>query len=251
MDISFTNKTAIVTGGGSGIGETVSLELAASGANVIVADMDTSGADKVVKTIRQKGGNAESFEVDVTDASACEAMVAFAIKTYGGLHLAVNNAGIGGPAAPIGEYPVDGWEKVISVNLNGVFNCVRYQIPAMLEAGGGAIVNMASILGTVGFANSSAYTAAKHGVVGMTKAAALEYAARNIRINAVGPGFIDTPLLSANLDQAALDGLASLHPVGRIGTPEEVSALTCFLLSDRASFINGSYHRVDGAYTAQ
>ncbi|UJQ93825.1 SDR family NAD(P)-dependent oxidoreductase [Mariluticola halotolerans] len=251
MDISFTNKTAIVTGGGSGIGETVSLELAASGANVIVADMDTSGADKVVKTIRQKGGNAESFEIDVTDASACEAMVAFAIKTYGGLHLAVNNAGIGGPAAPIGEYPVDGWEKVISVNLNGVFNCVRYQIPAMLEAGGGAIVNMASILGTVGFANSSAYTAAKHGVVGMTKAAALEYAARNIRINAVGPGFIDTPLLSANLDQAALDGLASLHPVGRIGTPEEVSALTCFLLSDRASFINGSYHRVDGAYTAQ
>ncbi len=251
MDISFTNKTAIVTGGGSGIGETVSLELAASGANVIVADMDTSGADKVVKAIRQKGGNAESFEVDVTDASACEAMVAFAIKTYGGLHLAVNNAGIGGPAAPIGEYPVDGWEKVISVNLNGVFNCVRYQIPAMLEAGGGAIVNMASILGTVGFANSSAYTAAKHGVVGMTKAAALEYAARNIRINAVGPGFIDTPLLSANLDQAALDGLASLHPVGRIGTPEEVSALTCFLLSDRASFINGSYHRVDGAYTAQ
>ncbi len=251
MDISFTNKTAIVTGGGSGIGETVSLELAASGANVIVADMDTSGADKVVKTIRQKGGNAESFEVDVTDASACEAMVAFAIKTYGGLHLAVNNAGIGGPAAPIGEYPVDGWEKVISVNLNGVFNCVRYQIPAMLEAGGGAIVNMASILGTVGFANSSAYTAAKHGVVGMTKAAALEYAARNIRINAVGPGFIDTPLLSANLDQAALDGLASLHPIGRIGTPEEVSALTCFLLSDRASFINGSYHRVDGAYTAQ
>lgn len=251
MDISFTNKTAIVTGGGSGIGETVSLELAASGANVIVADMDTSGADKVVKTIRDKGGNAESFEVDVTDASACEAMVAFAIKTYGGLHLAVNNAGIGGPAAPIGEYPVDGWEKVISVNLNGVFNCVRYQIPAMLEAGGGAIVNMASILGTVGFANSSAYTAAKHGVVGMTKAAALEYAARNIRINAVGPGFIDTPLLSANLDQAALDGLASLHPIGRIGKPEEVSALTCFLLSDRASFINGSYHRVDGAYTAQ
>lgn len=251
MDISFTNKTAIVTGGGSGIGETISLELAASGASVIVADMDKAGADKVVEAIRTRGGKAESFEVDVTDASACEAVVAFAVKTYGGLHLAVNNAGIGGPTAPIGEYPVDGWEKVISVNLNGVFNCVRHQIPAMLEAGGGAIVNMASILGSVGFANSSAYTAAKHGVVGMTKAAALEYAAKGIRINAVGPGFIDTPLLSANLDQSVMDGLASLHPIGRIGRPEEVSALTCFLLSDRASFINGSYHKVDGAYTAQ
>jgi len=251
MNIEFKDRTAIVTGGGSGIGEAISLELAEGGANVIIADMDMPSADAVVKAIRAKGGKAESFKVDVSDAKACEAMVAFAVKTYGALHLAVNNAGIGGPSAPTGEYPVDGWEKVINVNLNGVFNCVRYQIPAMLEAGGGSIVNMASILGSVGFGNAVAYTAAKHGVVGMTKVAAMEYSARGIRINAVGPGFINTPLLSENLDQPTLDALAGMHPIGRIGTPEEVSALTCFLLSDRASFITGSYHLVDGAYTAQ
>lgn len=175
----------------------------------------------------------------------------FAVEQTGGLHLLVNNAGIGGPAAPVGEYPLDGWHKVIDVNLNGVFYGMRYGIPEMVKAGGGAIVNMASILGSVGFATASAYVAAKHAVVGLTKAAALEYAKAGVRVNVVGPGFIATPLLDNNLDEAMLGAIAGMHPVGRLGKAEEVSALTCFLLSDQASFITGSYHLVDGGFTAQ
>ena len=231
MEQEFKNRTAIVTGGGSGIGEAICHELAAKGANVIVADMSREGADRVTKAIRDKNGSAVAFIVDASDAKACAEMVDFAKSEFGGLHLAVNNAGIGGPSAPTGEYPHDGWDKVIGVNLTGVFNCMRYELPAMTEAGGGAIVNMASILGSVGFANAPAYVAAKHGVVGLTKTAAMEYAKSNIRINSVGPAFIDTPLLSANLDKDTLTAIAGMHPVGRLGTSEEVSALTCFLLS--------------------
>ncbi|NYS24911.1 SDR family oxidoreductase [Rhodobacteraceae bacterium 2376] len=247
----FTGKTAIVTGAGSGIGEAIALELAASGAFVVVSDLDEEAANRVVAMILDRGGKAEGHAADVSDPQAMERMVAFAEAETGGLHLAVNNAGIGGPQNPVGEYPLDGWKQVIDVNLNGVFYGLRYQIPAMERAGGGAIVNIASILGSVGFANASAYVAAKHGVLGLTKTAAMEYSAKGIRVNAVGPGFIATPLLTKNLEQEVLDGLAALHPIGRIGTSEEVSALTCFLLSERASFITGSYHLVDGAYTAQ
>jgi NAD(P)-dependent dehydrogenase (short-subunit alcohol dehydrogenase family) len=247
----FDGKVAIVTGGGSGIGAAVARELAAGGAKVVVADIDTKGADEVVAVIAGAGGTAKPFQVNVADALEVEAMVGFAVREFGGLHLAVNNAGIGGPAAPTADYPLDGWEKVIGVNLNSVFFGLKYQIPAMIKSGGGAIVNMASILGSVGFASSPAYVAAKHGVVGLTKNAAMEYAKHGVRVNSVGPGFIDTPLLSKNLDPATLGYIAGLHPIGRLGTSEEVSALTCFLLSDTASFITGSYHLVDGAYTAQ
>jgi NAD(P)-dependent dehydrogenase (short-subunit alcohol dehydrogenase family) len=151
----------------------------------------------------------------------------------------------------VGDDPLDGWTAVIDVNLNGVFYCMRYEIAAMLKSGGGAIVNMASILGSVGTPGSAAYVSAKHAMVGLTKSAALEYAQQGIRVVAVGPGYIDTPLLSNNLDAETLGMLAGLHPVGRIGRVEEVSALTCFLLSDAASFITGSYHLVDGGYTAR
>lgn len=247
----FSDKTAIVTGAGSGIGAAVALELAAAGAFVVASDLDGAAADAVVAQIAQRGGRGAGFAADVSDPLAVERMVAFAEAETGALHLAVNNAGIGGPGAPVGAYPLDGWARVIGVNLSGVFYGMRFQIPAMERAGGGAIVNMASILGSVGFANSGAYVAAKHGVLGLTKTAAMEYSARGIRVNAVGPGFIDTPLLSKNLDRAILDALAGMHPIGRIGTVEEVSALTCFLLSDRAGFISGSYHLVDGGYTAQ
>lgn len=246
----FTGQTALVTGAASGIGTAVALELAQHGATVIVSDQDEQGCKQVVDTILDGGGKALPFAADVSDAQAMEALVAFAEAKAGALHLAVNNAGIGGAQAPVGEYPLDAWDQVIRVNLNGVFYGMRYQIPAMERAGGGAIVNMASILGSVGFANSSAYVASKHALLGLTKTAAIEYAQKGIRINAVGPAFIQTPLLTDNLSQDMLDGLAGLHPMGRIGTPEEVSALTCFLLSARASFITGSYHLVDGGYTA-
>lgn len=250
MSKEFEGKVALVTGAASGIGAACALQLAASGTAVVVADLDEEGAKKVVAEIEAKGGKAAPFRIDVSVPEEVAAMVAFAKKTFGALHLAVNNAGIGGPSAPVAEYPLDGWRKVIDINLMSVFYCMHYEIPAMLEAGGGAIVNMSSILGTQGFANSSAYVAAKHGVVGLTKTAAMEYATKNIRVTAVGPGFIETPLVTNNIDPEALKQITALHPVGRLGKPEEVAALTCFLLSDKASFITGSYHLVDGAYTA-
>lgn len=246
----FAGRTAIVTGAGSGIGAAIVRELGARGAHVIASDIDTASAEAIAEEVREAGGRADAMACDVADPEACAALVAFAQDKGGALHLAVNNAGIGGASAPVGEYPLDSWRQVIDVNLNGVFYGMRAQIPAILAAGGGAIVNMASILGSVGFANAGAYVAAKHGVLGLTKTAAMEYAAQGLRINSVGPAFIGTPLLTKNLTPEMLEGLAGMHPVGRIGTPEEVSALTCFLLSDRASFITGSYHLVDGAYTA-
>lgn len=251
MAYNFTGKIAIVTGAASGIGAAIARALARDGASVVLADLDVKGAEDVAEQIRAAGGKATVTETNVADAVEVEAMVETAKRSYGGLHLAVNNAGIGGPAAPTGEYPLEGWQKVIDTNLNSVFYGMRYEIPAILASGGGAIVNMASILGSVGFANAPAYVAAKHGVVGVTKVAAMEYAKHGIRINSIGPAFIDTPLLSKNLDEAALAYIRTLHPVGRLGTSEEVAALTSFLLSDEASFITGSYHLVDGGYVAQ
>jgi NAD(P)-dependent dehydrogenase (short-subunit alcohol dehydrogenase family) len=245
MPGQFDGKIAVVTGGASGIGEACARQLAAEGAKVVIADLNGAPAAKLAEEI---GG--APFAVDVSDPAQVEAMVTFAEQRFGALHLAVNNAGIGGPSAPVGEYPLDGWQRVIDVNLSSVFYSMRYEIPAIERAGGGAIVNMSSILGSVGFQNAPAYVAAKHGVVGLTREASLTYAARGIRINAVGPAFIDTPLL-ANLERAVYDSLVALHPIGRLGTAEEVAELTCFLLSDRARFINGSYHLVDGAYTAR
>lgn len=247
----FEGKVAIVTGAGSGIGEAVARELAARGGYVVVADVNHAAAERVAKALSTDGGTAKAIRTDVADATAVEAMVQFTVESFGGLDVAVNNAGVGGPLAPTGEYPLDGWRKVIDINLNGVFYGMRYEIAAMLARGGGAIVNVASILGTVGTPNSPAYVTAKHGMVGLTKAAALEYATRNIRVNSVGPGYIETPLLTSVLDEATLRGIAALHPVGRLGTSEEVAALVVFLASDQASFITGSYHLVDGGYTAQ
>ena len=250
MQITFNDKTALVTGAGSGIGAAIAMALATSGARVAVQDIALDKAQAVAATIIANGGAAMALAGDVSDPGVVEGLVTQTVAWGGGLNLLVNNAGIGGPSAPTGEYPLDGWEKVIGVNLNGVFYGLRFGIPAMLAAGGGAIVNIASILGTVGFANAPAYVAAKHAVVGLTKNAAMEYATQGIRVNAIGPAFIDTPLL-AGFDEAARNWLISLHPAGRLGTSEEVAALTLFLLSDQASFITGSYHLVDGGYTAK
>lgn len=245
------NKVAIVTGAGSGIGREVAYKYAAEGASVVVSDINDEGGNETVATILNKGGKAAFYKTDTSSAAESEALVDFTVKTFGALHIACNNAGIGGPSAPTGEYPLDGWEKVISINLNGVFYGMRYQIPAMLKAGEGAIVNIASILGQVGFAGSSAYVAAKHAVVGLSKNAALEYSSQNIRINSVGPGFIITPLIEKNLTQDVMNFLASKHPIGRLGKSEEVAELVLWLSSPKASFVTGSYYAVDGGYLAQ
>jgi len=244
------NKVAIVTGAGSGIGKAIAVLFAKEGAKVVVSDVNEQGGNQTVQSIQQAGGDSIFIKSDISQPKENENLVAQAIGRYGALHIAVNNAGIGGPLSMTGDYPIDGWEKVIGINLSGVFYGMRYQIPAMLASGGGAIVNVASILGQVGTKFSPAYVAAKHGVVGLTKTAALEYAQNNIRINSVGPAYIKTPLLDM-LDEVTMKVIEGLHPMGRLGTSEEVAELVLWLSSDKASFVTGSYYAVDGGYLAQ
>lgn len=247
----FEGKVAVVTGGGSGIGEAVARRLSLGGARIVVADLDTKGAERVAQSISDSAGAAEVIKADVSDPASMGEMVDFAVKKFGKLDVAINNAGIAGVAKPVGEMSPAEWLSVINVNLNGVFYSMHAEIRAMLQAGGGAIVNISSVLGSVGFATASAYVAAKHALLGLTKTAALEYGTQGIRVNAVGPGFIMTPLLTNHLDESALKAIAAMHALHRLGTADEVAALVAFLASDDASFITGSYHLVDGGYSAQ
>lgn len=244
------NKVAIVTGASSGIGKSAASLLAAEGAKVVIADINEKGGQEAVEEIKKEGGEAFFIKADSSQAKDNEALVAKTLEQYGSLHIAVNNAGIGGPLGLTGEYTIEGWQKVIDINLSGVFYGLRYQIPAMQQSGGGSIINVASILGQAGTRQSPAYVAAKHGVVGLTKAAALEYADKGIRVNSIGPGYIQTPLLDS-LDEPTMKALIGLHPIGRLGKAEEVAELILWLASSKASFVTGSYYPVDGGYLAQ
>jgi NAD(P)-dependent dehydrogenase (short-subunit alcohol dehydrogenase family) len=247
-------KIGLVTGAGSGIGRATALAMVREGAKVVVSDVDDAGGAATVNMIADLGGDAFFVHADVSDPAQVEALVKAAVDKYGALHLGVNNAGIGGESATVADYTAEGWRKVMSINLDGVFYSMKYEIPAMLAAGGGAIVNVSSILGLVGFPQAAAYTSAKHGVVGLTQVAAIEYGQAGIRVNAINPGFISTPLLTSagiteGTDMYAF--IAGKHAMNRLGAAEEIAEAIVWLLSDKASFVTGIPFPVDGGYTAQ
>lgn len=245
---ALTGKSAIVSGAGSGIGRAIALRLAHDGAAVVVFDVNAQGSQETVDQIRGAGGKAEAFVGDVTDPTAIDDSIAAAQK-LGTFTVAANNAGILGPVASIDLYPPEGWDQVIGVNLTAVYLAMRAQLPAIAANGGGSVVNTASIAGAVGFANFAGYVAAKHGVVGLTKSAALDFASRNVRVNAVGPGFVRTPLVEGPFGDEALKGLEAAHALNRLIRPEEIAAMVSFLAGDDASGITGSFQLVDGGYT--
>ncbi len=242
------NKVAIVTGGASGIGKAIVELFVKEGAKVVIADLNEQLGNELLNSVGE--GNVVFVKADASSAEDNKKIVEVAIENFGALHIAVNNAGIGGEAAIVGDLSIEGWKKVIDINLNGVFYGMHYQLPEM-EKVGGSIINMASILGSVGFAHSSAYVAAKHGVVGLTKTAGWEYATKGVRINAIGPGFISTPLVDNALDADTLKFLETQHAFQRLGKPEEVAELALWLASDKSSFVTASYYPVDGGYLAK
>ena len=252
-------RIALVTGGGSGIGRASAIAFAREGAKVVVADVNVEGGEETVHSIEDAGAEAVFVRADVSTAAEVEAMINKTIETFGRLDCAYNNAGIlESPGVPIHEYPEETWDRTISTNLKGVWLCMKYEIPQMLKQGGGVIVNMSSIWGLVGASGFSAYVASKHGVAGLTKTAALEYAGSNIRVNAVHPGAIDTSMAARALgavsggDTEVLTQMISrIHPVGRLGTPEEIAEAVVWLCSDAASFVTGHSLSVDGGYSAQ
>ncbi len=251
---SLEGKCFLVTGGSTGIGKASSLAFAREGAKVIISDVNVDDGEKTARLVRDSGGEAVFIRADVSKASEVEGLINDAVETYGRLDCAFNNAGIAGAiGASTHEYPEEDWDRVMSINLKGVWYCMKYEIVQMLKQGGGAIVNTASIWGLVGAEGAAAYIASKHAVVGLTRAAALEYAHQGIRINAVNPGTIRTPILdpftTANPDFESM--MVARHPVGRIGMPEEVAEAVVWLCSDAASFVVGHTLSVDGGYTAQ
>ena len=248
-------KIALVTGGGSGIGSATSLTFAREGAKVVVADVNADGGEGTVTQIKVAGGDAFFVHADVSRASDVEAMVKTAVQMFGRLDCAFNNAGIAGGGADgprlTHEYAEDTWDRVVSINLKGVWLCMKYEIAQMLEQGGGAVVNTASVAGLVGLRNATAYVAAKHGVVGLTRTAALEYAQQGIRVNAVCPGYIDTPMTEAlRSDPERLASVIEREPIGRVGTPQEIAESVVWLCSDASSFVTGHAMAVDGGYVA-
>jgi len=249
----FEGRVALVTGGGSGIGRATSLAFANEGAKVVVDDINVQGGEETLRLIKSAGGDAIFVKADVSKAAEVEAMVHRAIEIYGRIDCAFNNAGVGEPLKRLSKTSEDNWDRVMATNLKGVYLCMKYEIPHMYKQGKGAIVNTASLAGLKGLSGQAAYAASKHGVVGLTKSAALEYAGASIRINAVCPGVIDTPLIAPNMrDRPQVQkAYVDMEPIGRLGKPEEIAAAVLWLCSDEASFVIGSCFSVDGGVVAK
>ena len=247
---TFGGKVAIVTGAATGLGQGIAEGLFRRGAAVVLTDVDGEGVTRVAGRLDPEGLRCVGQRADVGDPAASEATVTAAVERFGGLHLAVNNAGITGDhGVALADVPVDAWQRILSTNLSGVFYGMRHQIPAMLASGGGSIVNMSSAAGAVGQAGLAPYSATKHGIIGLTRSAALDYAKLGIRVNAIGPGYVDVPTMR-EAPQAVLDGFARAQPIGRLGTVAEVVDTVAFMLSDEASFLVGAFIIADGGYTA-
>jgi len=249
----FNGKTALVTGAGSGIGRATALAFAKYGARVVVADLNQAGGRETVKMVRERFNSEAIFiRVDISDPVQVQAMLAETVQTFGGLNYACNNAGVAGEQGSTVDYAIEDWRRVIDINLTGTWLCMKYELPEILKAGGGAIVNVSSILGQSGFANAPAYTASKHGIIGLTKTAALEYAAQNVRINAVCPAVIETPMIGPiSEDAEMLAAMQAMHPINRLGQPEEVAEAIVWLCADESSFVVGEALLVDGGYSAR
>ncbi|QSG10169.1 SDR family NAD(P)-dependent oxidoreductase [Halapricum desulfuricans] len=246
------DKVAVVTGASTGIGHAAALRFAEEGASVVAADVNVEDGEATAEEIEEMGGEATFVETDVSDWDDVQAMVDTAVDTYGGLDFAFNNAGIEGENEALGDQPLENWEQVIDVNLKGVFQSMKAEIPVMLDGGGGSIVNVSSIAGEVGFPQISPYVASKHGTIGLTKTAALEYSGEGIRVNVIAPGVIETPMVEASAEENETTQQAiAATPLGRLGKPEEIGDAAVWLCSDDATFVTGETFVIDGGYTSQ
>lgn len=249
--MNFPEKVVLITGAGSGIGKTTALAFAQEGARLVIADINEASAKDTAQIIQDQGGDALPIQCDISHESDVVTMIKAIMDHFGRLDIAINNAGIGGVPAPTHDYPLEVWQRVIDVDLTGVFLCMKYQIPHMIKDGG-AIINISSAAGLSGFAKHSAYAAAKHGVIGLTKSAAIEYARKGLRVNAVCPAFTETPMVAGlrEVNPKLGKALPTTMPMGRLGDPAEIAAAILFLASDQAGFITGTALPVDGGKAA-